>query len=223
MNDIILYHGSRGGIQGKIAPRSRVRCDFGSGFYMGTNAVQAKSLVASDAMPYFYELNVHLSKLPDRNILKLEGLDWAYYVLYNRGRLESVKGSSFYRKYAFLDSGRDFVVGPIADDNMSRVIKEFTDNRITDTALLESIRSIDYGVQYVAKTPMACECIEIVSAQQLSYEETIPLLLENAKKRQEGLDAAESMIRKYVGQGKYFQNILETHEREQQRGQSFSR
>ena len=35
MEDVILYHGSRGGIQGKIRPCSRLRCDFGKGFYMG--------------------------------------------------------------------------------------------------------------------------------------------------------------------------------------------
>ena len=33
---MILYHGSKSGIQGKIKPASRDRCDFGTGFYMGT-------------------------------------------------------------------------------------------------------------------------------------------------------------------------------------------
>ena len=34
---ITLYHGSKEGIQGDIAPVSRVRCDFGRRFYMGTD------------------------------------------------------------------------------------------------------------------------------------------------------------------------------------------
>ena len=42
MEDLILYHGSRGGLHGPIAPKSRVRCDFGKGFYMGTDENQAK-------------------------------------------------------------------------------------------------------------------------------------------------------------------------------------
>lgn len=29
MKDIILFHGSRGGIDGPIKPSSRIRCDFG--------------------------------------------------------------------------------------------------------------------------------------------------------------------------------------------------
>ena len=32
---VILYHGSRGGTEGDIAPVSRAGCDFGKGFYIG--------------------------------------------------------------------------------------------------------------------------------------------------------------------------------------------
>lgn len=35
MKDIILYHGSKGGIKGNIKPISREFCDFGKGFYLG--------------------------------------------------------------------------------------------------------------------------------------------------------------------------------------------
>lgn len=37
---VTLYHGSKSGIRGKIAPISRERCDFGKGFYMGTDRIQ---------------------------------------------------------------------------------------------------------------------------------------------------------------------------------------
>ena len=33
-NRILLYHGSKSGIEGKIAPLSRKECDFGKGFYI---------------------------------------------------------------------------------------------------------------------------------------------------------------------------------------------
>ena len=41
MQDKILFHGSRGGIDGDICPESRNNCDFGSGFYLGENKLQA--------------------------------------------------------------------------------------------------------------------------------------------------------------------------------------
>lgn len=60
MNDITLYHGSRGGIVGKIEPNSRIRCDFGKGFYIGTKPEQAKTLIFNDNMPIFYTVNFEL-------------------------------------------------------------------------------------------------------------------------------------------------------------------
>lgn len=37
-DDIVtLYHGSKSGINGTISPISRRYCDFGKGFYMGTD------------------------------------------------------------------------------------------------------------------------------------------------------------------------------------------
>lgn len=33
---MLLYHGSKSGLVGDIAPISRKKCDFGKGFYMGT-------------------------------------------------------------------------------------------------------------------------------------------------------------------------------------------
>ena len=144
MEDLILYHGSRGGLHGPIAPKSRVRCDFGKGFYMGTDENQAKALVAGDETPYIYELKLKRSEMDRSDILHLEGMEWAYFILYNRGRLEPIKNTPFYRKYETMARKYDLIVGPIADDNMAMVIREFMNDRITDKALLESIQSINY-------------------------------------------------------------------------------
>ena len=39
-NRNVLYHASRFGISGNIQPISRSRCDFGRGFYMGTDPIR---------------------------------------------------------------------------------------------------------------------------------------------------------------------------------------
>lgn len=41
---VTLYHGSKSGICGAIAPISRKRCDFGKGFYMGSDRTQPLTL-----------------------------------------------------------------------------------------------------------------------------------------------------------------------------------
>lgn len=51
---MVLYHGSKSGIQGKIKPASRDRCDFGAGFYMGTDPLQPLTLICD------YEQSVFL-------------------------------------------------------------------------------------------------------------------------------------------------------------------
>ena len=42
---MLLYHGSKSGIDGEIAPKSREMCDFGKGFYMGTEPGQPLALI----------------------------------------------------------------------------------------------------------------------------------------------------------------------------------
>ncbi len=38
---VLLYHGSKSGLVGNIAPISRAQCDFGQGFYMGTDPIDS--------------------------------------------------------------------------------------------------------------------------------------------------------------------------------------
>ena len=44
---IRLFHGSKSGIKGKISPISRSLCDFGQGFYMGTEKEQPMTLICN--------------------------------------------------------------------------------------------------------------------------------------------------------------------------------
>ena len=49
----LLYHGSKSGIVGDIAPKSREMCDFGKGFYMGTDPGQPLTLICDFENPSF--------------------------------------------------------------------------------------------------------------------------------------------------------------------------
>lgn len=209
-SNIILYHGSRGGIVGGIEPKSRVRCDFGKGFYMGTNPEQAKTLVSNDQAPFFYKLKLDISTIPQERILRLDGMDWAYFVLFNRGRLDDVKKSDLYKSCRHLADNKDLIIGPIADDAMNDVMTRFIHGDITDKAFLECIRGLDYGIQYVAKTKLACNCIEIISEKELFGKELDDAVRLSGLRRQEGRSMADTMQLKYRREGNYFDEILET-------------
>lgn len=59
----LLYHGSKSGIKGAIAPVSREHCDFGSGFYMGTIPEQPLTLISGYEQFRFYLLSVDMTGL----------------------------------------------------------------------------------------------------------------------------------------------------------------
>lgn len=208
LDDMILYHGSRGGIVGEIIPSSLSRCDFGKGFYMGINPHHAKALVASDENPYFYELKLHLSEIPDSQILSLKEMEWAYFVLFHRGKLESVRGTPFYDYYENLDEGKDLIIGPTVVDILALVMSRFANNEITDKALIESLRKLKYGMQYVAKTDFACSKVKILSEHLLDEAETIPLLMQSAENRRLGEEIIKNISRMYRRDGNYFDEIL---------------
>ena len=95
---VTLYHGSKSGIVGDIAPSSREHCDFGKGFYMGTEMAQPLTLICNYPDAKLYTVKVDLSGL---KILDIEvGIDWALLVAYNRGKMDSVKGSAIYNRIA---------------------------------------------------------------------------------------------------------------------------
>jgi hypothetical protein len=50
---------------------------------------------------------------------------------------------------------------------MKDAIKTFSDGGMTDKGLIACLQSVNYGVQYVAKTEFACSKIEILSQKRI--------------------------------------------------------
>ena len=93
---VLLYHGSKSGIQGKIEPRSRKQCDFGQGFYMGTEPSQALTLICDYESSKLYIVSLDITRLAMLNVPA--DIDWAMLVAYNRGRMEKINGTPFYNR-----------------------------------------------------------------------------------------------------------------------------
>lgn len=168
----ILFHGSKEGIVGEISPdKSMASTDFGNGFYLGTKELQTLSRVTNEPAPYAYEFKIPDTYINENNTITLSVDDWVYFVLYNRGRLEDMKGTDFYDKYEHLADGKDFIIGPIADDVYGKCIDDFCDGRITDWTFRQLIDCFDYGIQIVAKSQRACDCLEPVSERAMSKDE----------------------------------------------------
>lgn len=210
-NEIVtLYHGSKSGISRPIAPISRERCDFGKGFYMGTERTQPLTLICNYPDAKLYTLSVNLS---DLKILDVEvGLDWALLVAYNRGKMESVKHSTIYNRFANLGKGCDMIIGYIANDRMFVVLDRFFNGEITDMALIHSLSALKLGKQYVALSEKACERITILEEQELTENDRNKLKQESESNRSKGIAMADEICRKYRRDGQFFDEILKAGE-----------
>ena len=205
-NKLVLYHGSKKGIVGDIAPISRNECDFGSGFYMGTNTLQPLTLVCNEDKPKFYTVELDMTGL---KVLTVEiGMDWAMLIAYYRKEMESAKGTPIYEKYAHMADGYDVIIGYIANDRMYTELSRFFNRTLTDVALINCLSALDLGKQYVAISEKACNQIKILKEEPLSGLELSLLKDMSAERRKEGIALAEEIEVKYRREGKFFDEIL---------------
>lgn len=204
---LTLFHGSKDGLHGPIRPISRDRCDFGRGFYMGTQREQPQTLICSYPHPALYTVRLDLDGLA---ILDLRpGLDWAMLIAYNRGKLEAARGTAMYEHYQSMADGVDVVAGDIANDRMFVVLDRFFDGTITDAALIACMGALRLGRQYVAITQKACDQVRIIDEHALDDGEKERLLERSAANRREGVSKADAICRRHRREGRFFDEILE--------------
>ena len=203
---VILYHGSKSGIKGPIAPISRERCDFGKGFYMGTEPYQPLTLISDFEKSKFYVISLDMTGLRVLNVKP--DLEWAMLVAYNRGKMDEVRGTSLYEHYAAMSNGYDVVVGSIANDRMFYVLDNFFLGNITDKALVMSLSALQLGKQYVAITEKACKQVKIEAEVELSQLERVFLRDLSESNRVKGVNLANEICREYRREGQFFDEIL---------------
>lgn len=203
----LLYHGSKSGIEGKIEPKSRKQCDFGAGFYIGTEPSQALTLICDYESAKFYIVSVATDAL---KVLDVPAdIEWAMLVAYHRGRMETVKGTPFYDKYQAMTEENDLVIGSIANDRMFYVIDNFFQGSLTDEALVNSLSALEHGKQYVAVTQKGCDAVRIEKEIPISYLEKLFMKEVSAANRVKGTSLANDICKNYRREGLYFDEILE--------------
>ena len=203
---VILYHGSKSGIDGDILPISRELCDFGKGFYMGTEKSQPLTLICNFPKAKLYTVEVDLTGL---HVLDIEvGIDWALLIAFHRGKMENIKDSAICNKYRSMSKNYDLVIGYIANDRMFVVLDRFFSGDITDIALINSLSALKLGRQYVAITQKACSQIKVIDVKEIGSKERDELRLASEKNREEGIVKADEICKKYRRDGRFFDEII---------------
>ena len=203
---LILYHGSKSGIIGRIAPVSRNHCDFGRGFYMGTEPYQPLTLISDFERSKFYIISLDMT---DLQVLKVRpDIEWAMLVAYFRGKMEAARGTELYEQYSKMATGVDVIVGSIADDRMFYVLDNFFLGNITDKALVMSLSALQLGQQYVAITQNGCDHAKVETEIEFSHLERVFLQELSEANRVKGVNLANEICRDYRREGRFFDEIL---------------
>ncbi len=205
---IVLYHGSKSGLEGRIEPKSRDKCDFGKGFYMGTEPEQPLTLVCDFPKSEFYIVSIDIK---DLNLIEIPAnIEWAMLVAYYRGRMDKIKGTKLYGKYENYLSNKDLAIGSITNDRMFYVIDNFFQELITDQALVGSLSALQLGKQYVMLTQRACDKVKIETKVELSWLERKCLQIVSEENRIKGVNIANEICKNYRREGRFFDEILDS-------------
>lgn len=146
---------------------------------MGTERTQPLTLICNYKNAKLYTVKADLS---DLKILNIEvGLNWALFIAYNRGKMDSIKTTFTYHHFQSLANDCNMIIGPIANDRMFIVLDHFFRGDITDTALVHSLSALKLGKQYVATTEKACSQIKITEETILTAENRESLRVESEK------------------------------------------
>ena len=174
---------------------------------MGTDPSQALTLICDYEKSKFYIVSVDIEKLAQSEVPA--DIDWAMLVAYHRGRMEKIKGTDFYNKYSNMTSGKDLLIGSIANDHMFYVIDNFFIGNVTDAALINSLSALQLGKQYVAISEKGCRAVKVETEVSLSYLERLFMKEVAEGNRTRGISLANDICKNYRREGLYFDEILE--------------
>ncbi len=165
---MILYHGTNLDIQSIDLALCRPYKDFGRGFYTTELSEQAQKMAGRVAKIYggtpivnVYEVPDDLLKIPELNIMNFGNIpsgNWALFVMNNRNKYFTDLGNM----NCNFDCKYDIVSGPIADDDMTVLFRQYQNNMITLNMLINGMTYKETTTQYSFHTERAVKLLRKV-------------------------------------------------------------
>lgn len=148
-----LYHGSNLVINEIDLAKCRPFKDFGQGFYLTDLPDQAAKMAQRVARLYggtpvvnAYEIDMDALPASGLNIRRFEAPDrtWAHFVMNNRDRYFKDMSSA----ECNTDNKYDVVIGPVANDDLALLFRQFAAGMITEDVLISEMRYKKLTSQY---------------------------------------------------------------------------
>jgi hypothetical protein len=148
---VILYHGSNVEVPAIDFAKCRPYRDFGKGFYLTSFQDQVKRMAARTSRIYggssvvsVYEYSECAAEDVCIRIFEKPSMEWARFVMNNRDRSFTDVASL----ECNLDNKYDIVVGPVADDDMTLLFRQFTEGLLSLDTLANEMEYRELTNQY---------------------------------------------------------------------------
>ena len=203
----LLFHGAKGEIEGDISPnRSRTNNDFGLGFYTGESYEQSISFVSVFQGSSVYYLDFNEKGLKCKRYIV--DRDWMLTIAYYRGALDEYKDHPLIRKLVEGSKDCDYIIAPIADNRMFRIINSFIEGEITDEQCKHCLAATNLGNQYVLTGDKATRRLKILERCYIPEIERDYYLNQRTEESKLGADKVKLARINYRGKGQYIDEIL---------------
>lgn len=206
-NKLVLFHGAKDIIEGDIdVTHSRTNNDFGQGFYCGESFEQSSLFVSG-----FDTSSVYIISFDSQNLSNVKykvNQEWMLTIAYFRGRLKGYESHPIVEKLINKLNGIDYLVAPIADNRMFRIIDSFIEGEITDEQCIHCLAATNLGYQYVFKTEKALNQVKIIERCYLCNKEKEAYHMKRLDDNKIGDSKIKMARRQYRGQGQYIDDIL---------------
>lgn len=162
---MILYHGSNMKIEKVDLSKCKPYKDFGQGFYCTTIKKQAEFMAdrvvrrqGGTETVNVYELDENIFSDSNLNIKKFDkpSKEWAKFILNNRDRYFNDSGS----KDCNTDNKYDLVIGPVADDDIILLFRNYVNGFIDVDTLIKELTYKELTDQYSFHTENALKYLK---------------------------------------------------------------
>ena len=204
---VLLFHGSKYGLDEIKHDHFVGTKDFGAGFYLGETFESASTWVCE-----YKESSVFAFYLKCLNQLKVKifgvNKEWLYAILYYRSALNKYALTSEIKKLIEDIETSDVIVAPIADNQMYDTINRFAVGEITDEQCIHALSATNLGMQYVLKTAEAISHLSLIDQMYLCEAEKKDCLNTKKENSNIGRNKAQLSIREFARQGDYIYEIF---------------
>ena len=156
-----LFHGSNTGIESIDFEKCKPYKDFGRGFYLTEIEQQAVSMASRTVAIYQGDPVVTAFEFDDTAAFADPALsikhfpspdeEWALFVLRNRSRRQQAPTHPY-----------DIVIGPVADDDIATLFRNFEDEIIDLQTMVNGLRYKDVSSQYFFATPVSIAYLRLL-------------------------------------------------------------